>query len=378
MLINRIGGFVLPFLALYLAKGRGMSVEAAGAIASLYGAGMMVAGLGGGILADRLGRRTVMLISLLGGPPLMLALGLVHSIAAIAVLTLLVGAVYELYRPAVSAMIADLVEQPSQRLRAFGLLYWAVNVGAGVAPVLGGYLARRSYVWLFAADAVTTFLFGLIVFVRIAETRPAVPPETRAARAGLGPVLADRVFLAFCFLTFMTALLYHQGWVALSLDLVGKGFSEATFGQVIAVNGFLIILLQPLAGPILARFDRGRVLAASSVAVAIGLGMNAVVDRAWLYGLAVAVWTLGEIAAAPTSSSIVADLAPADLRGRYQGMSTVSWSTSGMLAPTLGAAVLGRSSTLLWASCAIVAMGLVAAYLIFGGALRRRTATPPG
>ena len=66
------GDGFLPFLALYLAKGRGLSVEAAGAIASLYGAGMMLAGFGGGILADRLGRRTVMLISLLGGPPLML------------------------------------------------------------------------------------------------------------------------------------------------------------------------------------------------------------------------------------------------------------------------------------------------------------------
>jgi dipeptide/tripeptide permease len=204
-----------------------------------------------------------------------------------------------------------------------------------------------------------------------------VPTEVRA-REGVGPVLADRVFLAFCILTFLTALLYHQGWVALSLDLVGKGFSEETFGQVIAVNGFLIILLQPFAGPVLARFDRGRVLAASSVAVAIGLGMNAVVDRAWLYGLAVGVWTLGEIAAAPTGSSIVADLAPADLRGRYQGMFTVSWSSSGMLAPTIGAAVLGRSSTLLWTACAIVALALVGGYLVFAGALRRRTATSPG
>jgi MFS family permease len=368
-LINRIGGFVLPFLALFLSKGRGVSVELTGLIVSLYGAGMMVAGLAGGILADKIGRRRVMLVSLLGGPPLMVALGVSRSIGAIALLAPLVGAVYELYRPAVGAMVSDVVGS-DQRLRAFGLLYWAVNLGAGIAPVLGGLLAHRGYEPLFVADAATTFLYGGIIWASVPETRPA--PATTGEAPTMRRVLADRVFVAFCAITCVMAILYHQGWTALSLDMIRRGFSEASYGAVVSVNGFLIIALQPLAGRLLERWDRARVLALSACFVAIGLGMNAVAPSAVWLGVAVGVWTLGEIANAPTGSAIVADLASPDLRGRYQGLYSLSWSSAGALAPIIGGAVLGYSRTLLWVACSFVSMLLVGAYAILGLYLRRR------
>jgi MFS family permease len=359
-----------PFLAIYLSSARGLSVELAGFIASLYFGGGMVAGLAGGVLADRLGRRAVLLISLFGGPPLMMALALSRSIVVIAILTPLVGAVYELYRPAVSAMVADIVE-PGERTRAYGLLYWAVNVGAAVAPAAGGFLARTSYFWLFAVDAATTFVYGLIVWAAVRETRP----ESAASgpKRGLDVALRDGVFVAFCLLTFVTSLLYIQGWVTLSLDMIGKGFSEATFGLVIAMNGVAIIILQPLSARAVARYDRARVLAVAAGLVAVGLTMNAFVHSAFLYGVAVTIWTLGEIAAAPTGAALVADLAPADVRGRYQGLYTVAWTTAGMVGPTLGALVLGRSSSALWIGCGAIGLALLVGFLIFGRFLRART-----
>ena len=66
--INRLGGFVIPFLSLYLTSERGISVAQAGLVVSLFGAGSFAAHLAGGELADRLGRRPVLLLSLLGTP----------------------------------------------------------------------------------------------------------------------------------------------------------------------------------------------------------------------------------------------------------------------------------------------------------------------
>src|SRR6185436_18594368 len=107
---------------------------------------------------------------------------------------------------------------------------------------------------------------------------------------------------------------------ALSLYLAGRGLAASTYGLVIAVNGLVIIALQPFATKALERHDRGRVLAAGALLLGLGLLGNALVHRPWLYAVAVAVWTLGEVATLPLASAIVADLAPAQLRGRYQGM----------------------------------------------------------
>jgi MFS family permease len=75
-IINRLGGFVVPFLSLYLTSERGVTVAEAGLIVAAFGAGSFAAQLAGGELADRLGRRPVLLMSLLGAPPLALMLGL--------------------------------------------------------------------------------------------------------------------------------------------------------------------------------------------------------------------------------------------------------------------------------------------------------------
>jgi MFS family permease len=372
-LVNRLGGFVAPFLALYLVQGRGVRIEVAGVVVSMYGVGAMVASLLGGVLADRLGRRTTLLISLLVGPPLMLGLGLAHSITAIALLAALVGAVYELYRPAVGAMVADVVAA-ADRPRAYGHLYWAINLGAALAPVLAGLMARRSYLWLFAADAATTFLYGLIVLVLVPETRPRGVAGVRPP--GLASLLADRLFLSFCGLTFVAAMLFNQGWTSLSLHLGSQGFSASTYGLVIAVNGVFIIALQPFAARLLGRFDRGRVLVGAALLLGAGLTANGLVERAWLYGVAVAVWTLGEIASMPLSSAIVADLSPADRRGRYQGMHSAAWGLGAAAAPTAGALLLGRGGGLLWWTCGAVAVALALGYRRFGDALRARGGRP--
>jgi MFS family permease len=315
-----------------------------------------------------------MLISLFVGPPLMLGLGMATSMVAIVCLAPLVGAAYELYRPAVGAIVADLVS-PVDRPRAYGLLYWAVNLGAAVAPVLAGFMARRSYLWLFVADAATTFLYGLIVWARVQETRPAVAPEGH--RRGLAPVLADRLFMAFCGLSFVMAILFHQGWTSLSLYLAREGFSTSTYGSIVAVNGLLIILVQPFTGRMLARFDRGRVLVVAALLTGAGMVANALVRQAWQYGVAVAVWTLGEIASVPLTSAIAADLAPPDLRGRYQGVNWASWAVAGAVAPTLGAVVLGAGGVALWWWCGGVAAALAVAYRSFGRALREAAPARP-
>ena len=142
-LVNRSGGFVGPLLTFYLTGERHLSIATAGVVVSLFGAGSVIAALVGGVMADRLGRRATMLTSMVGGGVLMATLGFQRDVVAIAVNTFALGFVGELYRPAVMAYVGDVVP-PQDRLRAFGYLYWVINLSFAFAAVMGGLLATWS------------------------------------------------------------------------------------------------------------------------------------------------------------------------------------------------------------------------------------------
>ncbi|HEX8433848.1 MFS transporter [Archangium sp.] len=376
-LVNRLGSFVVPFLALYLTRERGFRVEEAGLVVSLHGAGGVLAGLVGGTLADRVGRRTTLVAGLWLGSAAMLSLGFARATWHISLSAFLLGLLGELYRPAVSAAIADIV-RPEDRPRAYGLLYWVVNVGFSIALPLAGLASRFGFLALFVADACTTFVYGAIVWWKVPETRP-----TRAQRdaepAHRLPSLApfqDGVFLSFALPVLLTAIIFSQSNVTLPLDLTAQGMSTATFGTVLAVNGVLVVLLQPFAGRMMGRMRRASALAWASGLTGLGFGLHALGANPALATLAVVVWTLGEIAQSPVGSAVVADLAPPDQRGTYQGAYYMMWALSACLAPSLGSWVLGRhGGYALWGSC--LAVGLFAAgwHLAVADARRRRLDT---
>lgn len=320
-LINRLGGFVIPFLSLYLTNQRGISVSQAALMVSLFGAGSFLSQLAGGELTDRLGRRPVMLLSFLVTPIFMLALGFARNVSLIALFTFLVGFFTDLYRPAVGAAIADLVPAES-RTRAYGYNYWAINLGAAVAPLLAGFVAGYSYLILFAADALTTLLFGLIVLFGIRETRPAEAHHTAhvSFNERMSQLKREPILLIFSLLALFFGIVYMQSYVALPLDMGAHGLGPENYGAAIATNGFLIILVTIPISNMAVKWHRFRTMAIAAAFAGVGFGFTALADTLPLLMISVAIWTVGEIAATSVAPAIIADLSPVELRGIYQGI----------------------------------------------------------
>jgi len=370
-LINRLGGFVIPFLTLYLTSQRGIPVSQAALMVSFFGAGSFSASLTGGEVADRLGRRPVLLISFLVAPVNMVALGLARSIPLVALLCLTQGFFTDLYRPAVGAAIADLVP-PEGRTRAYGYNYWAINLGAAIAPVIAGQLAHLSYLLLFLGDALTTFVFGLIVLWGIQETRPAESEQSapehavggeggrgRLARLGSEPLL-----LVFSGLSLLFGTIYMQGNVTLPVDMSAHGLGPAQYGLAIATNGALVVLLSIPFSRAVVRWPRFGTLAVSALLLGLGFGLTALSSSLWHYALAVAIWTLGEIGGATVAPTIVADLSPPDLRGLYQGVFGAAWGLSLFSGPVLGGWVYQHmGAQALWGGCLALGVLLSLGYL---------------
>ena len=179
-LINRIGYMVEPFLAYYLTGVRGLSLATTGAIIAVSGAGSVVSQLVSGSLSDRFGRRAMLTLGMLANAAALIGLGYSRGLVPIVAATLLFGLTIDMYRPASSALVADLVP-PAERPRAYGLLFWAVNLGFSVAMVLGGTLARSGFQWLFWADAGTCAVVGVLAWRGLPGGSPgrASPARTR-------------------------------------------------------------------------------------------------------------------------------------------------------------------------------------------------------
>jgi MFS family permease len=349
-LINRLGGFVYTFLALYLTQARHFTVAHAGLVIALYGAGSFASGPVGGYLADHIGRRRTMVLSFALSTVAMLQLGFARSDWHIMLSAPLVGFCGDLFRPAQHAAIADVVP-PADRTRAFGYIYWAVNLGFAGAAMIAGFMAERNFTLLFVCDAATTLAFGVIVFLRVPETHPERHVAVRERPDPRVP-LRDRAFMAFVIAQFLVMLVGAQGNSTLAVDMRDHGIRPATFGWLLAINGVMIVLLQPTAIGLVQRFSRGRVLAVAALLQGIGFGLTAAGhSKAW-YAFTVVIWTLAELCYSPVSPAIVSDLAPAKLRGTYQGVYSMAWGASSCLAPALGSLVLGRfGSVTLWSGC---------------------------
>jgi MFS family permease len=369
-LINRIGTMVEPFMAFYLTGVRGLSVLATGAVMAIFGVGSILSQVIGGVAADRIGRRATITAGMLGNAVSMIALGYVRPVPAIIGVAFALGLTIDMYRPASQAVVADLIPA-ADRPRAYGLLFWAVNLGFAVAMVTGGALARAGFVWLFWTDAATCAAFGVLAWRTLPPASPHRPPGD-GGRDGFVAVLRDRVMIVFVLITLGYMFVYLQAFTTMPLAMHLRGLPPAAYGFAIAVNGIAIVIVQPLIAGWLADRDHSIVLATGMTIVGAGFGLTSLASAAPSYAAAVLVWTLGEIACTAVAAAIVADLAPAHLRGRYAGLYGCAWSVGVVLAPLAGTRLLSVGAPVLWLTCAGLCVVAAVGQLALAPAVRRR------
>ena len=367
--INRFGSFVLTFLVFYLTS-RGYSAASAGLALSAYGIGSMAASVAGGHLADTIGRRNTIALSMFSSAATMLALSQATGIRWIVVLTALAGFTAELYRPASSALVADLTPT-GRRITGFAMYRLAVNAGVAAGPAVAGFLARRSFLWLFIGDALTSVIYGCAAYFALPPDRGRVQrsavPTSAFSRMAADPRLV-RVILA----TLALAFVIHQAYATFPLHLERSGFTPVVYGSLMSLNGLLIIFIELWVTTVTRRLP-------SLIALAIGLGLNglgfgAIRIAASVPALAatVVIWTFGEMVYAPVGSAYIADIAPIELRGRYQAAYGFTNSFGLMLAPIGGTLLYSVSPPALWLTCLVLC--LAAAGLLTRAWLHERVA----
>jgi MFS family permease len=369
------GMMVIPFLALYLSKHLGLGDDFATMAFGAHGIGQIFGTTVGGVLGDRYGRRSTMIGSL--GLAAILALVLIKVTTPTGILLVMpcFSAAVAAYRPASQAMLSDLVSG-EERPTAYSLMYAAGNLGFAVATGAGGLIAKYSYEGLFVADALASIVYASIILLFVKETRPS--EAEAAAQVSVGALEAyvrmakDRTFMIFCLAAVAVSLVYTQALSTLPLTMEHASLGVEDYGQVMMLNGLLIMVLQVPVTSMFARLNRASMIAFGDVLVAIGFGVTALCVTKGHFAGSVMLWTLGEIVHAAFRFSMVGDLAPVELRARYFGVFGGVWAVSNSIGPPIGGLLLTHSGPApLFGACAVLAMIACALNASLRGAFAR-------
>ena len=367
--LNYLGwGCVMPFEVIYLHDARGFSLGVAGLVVGVVTGLAVVAAPFAGPVIDRVGSRVTAAASLLALGAGFAGLAFAETPLQAFVAAGAAGIGNGGLQPSQSALVASLAA-PEIRHRAAAVSRVASNLGIGVGGVLGGAIAvhgLNGFIVLFLLNAVTYVLYAGILVVGVRDdARPEPIP------GGYRVVLRDRPFIL---LALVDVAVIAVGWGIFSwiVPVYAReeiGVSTRLIGFLVFANAVTVVFAQIPA----ARLAEGRRRAAMMALGALTFaGASLLVVGASLVGLrlaavalvtAVVVVAIGECLHTAVLMPLVADLAPAALRGRYMAVMALSWWLGLAAAPTLGAQVLSESPPAAMLASAAVALGAAVSML---------------
>ncbi len=337
MLISKIGmSMIWPFLTIYLRQKLSLPLSTITGLLTIDTIMSILFSFIAGSVADRFGRKWVMVISMTSMGAIYLVMSRASSLPIFALLMALRGMVIPLYRVGADAMVVDLIPA-SKRPDAYALLRMLENLGVAIGPAIGGFLAAASYTIAFLGASVSLFFYGLLLTMATRETLPSTNVHLAEGSLGYGQVFRDRFFLSFVGAFTMIGMASSLVFALISVYVKENfGIPESQAGFLITINAAMVVFFQVMV----TRFTRRRaplsMMALGAFLYTLGVGGMAFGQSLFHFAVCMVIMTLGELVVAPTANNITASLAPQDMRGRYMSIYGLSWGVSHGLGPVVG------------------------------------------
>ncbi len=343
LLISTIGSSMIwPFLMVYVSGRLNLPLTAAASIMTINSAASIVFTFIAGPVTDKIGRKWVMVISLLGNGLVYLLYQGASTFWHFSLTAALAGAFNPLFRVGADAMLADLIPE-EKRIDAYSLLRLSNNLGVSIGPAIGGFLASSSYTIAFLCAAGGMCMYGLMMLIIGKETLPPRTPgivPTAQKRRDLGgyvTIFRDKPFMQYVSVFALIQICAALVWVLLPVYSKQQfGLPENLYGFLPTTNGIMIVLLQLWITDQTRRHSTFSMMALGSTFYCIATFSIAFMTGFWGFWISMVILTIGEMILMPTSSTYIANMAPVDMRGRYMSLYTLTWGLSMGIGPVLG------------------------------------------
>ena len=365
--IDRFGGFMLyPFFALYLTKKFDIGMSTVGVLFAVFATSGFVGSALGGALTDRMGRKGVIIFSLVLSALSALGMGFAPTLEIFIGISVIVGTLSSIGGPAHEAVVADLLPA-NKRAEGYGIIRVVFNMAVIIAPAVAGLLIARSYLLLFIIDSVISLIAAAVVIFALPETKPQAHPDAKPESmsqtfGGYGKVFRDVPFVAFVCVSVMMTLVYMNVNTTLGVFLRDNhGIPEIGYGYLLSMNAVMVVALQFWIARKLEKYKPMLMMALGSAFYAVGFAMYGFTSTYLLFAAAMVVITVGEMIISPIQQSLVASFAPEDMRGRYMAISGLSWGIAFAAGPYLAGWVMDNlDPNLLWIACGFLgAMAMI-------------------
>lgn len=372
-IINSLGRFIGPLLTLILTKKIGMSSTVAGALITIAMVLQAPCVLIGGRLADTLGRKKVICI-FFGLSALTFLSCIFMPVTKLLAYTLILGACFSSFSgSAYDAMITDYTDVHN-RQAAFSLLYMGTNVGAAIAPVVGGLLFKSHLKILFLGDAVTTFIAVILITLFVQEhesvrkRQEQVDEYNETVKQNVFVVLRETpILIIFALILSIYSFVYEQfGFgIPLGMDSVFGDRGAELFGMVSSINALIVIFFTPFLIHITKSMKVKNVLAMGGLSYAGCFLVMAVSSHLYGYIVGIVLLTIGEILCAVNAAAFVANIAKSTHLGRINSVVSIIREMGACLSPI----VIGSMLDVITIQQAFMVVGIIAmvgAMLMFG------------
>jgi DHA1 family tetracycline resistance protein-like MFS transporter len=358
-------GVLMPFFALWAQREAGIATEYIGLLLGCYAGGeLLVTPFVGGI-ADRVGRRPVLLVSTAGVGCGFLLLYLTRGAFAAAAALIVIGMFESVLHPTAATTIADVVPQTTLR-RHFSLTRVMSNVGYTVGPALGALLALRSLGLVFLAAAAALLCGTIVVALFLAETRPPSPAgagdddDEEEGLSALAAAFRDRRLAAL--LLPIAVIEIAASWSEAVTPLYANNagvLSVSGVGLLFTYAGALSAIFQLPVTEASTRWSGFAIILVGGAAQVAAFACLAVSPALPFLIAAMTLFALAGMLSRPLSQTIVAELAPSRAKATYMAAFGSVGDLKDAVGPAIGTYLYAMMAVLPWGT------GIVASLVAF-------------
>lgn len=371
LFIDRLGGaLIFPFFSLYITEKFGVGMTQVGTLFAFYAVSSFIGSLIGGALTDRFGRRSLMIFGLISSAFSALIMGLSKDFHTFFVFSVIVGAFAYMGHPAGQAMLTDILPE-AKRIEGFGILRVVANLAVTIGPAIGGLIASKSFFALFIIDAIASSITAIIVYFTMPETKPEKrvdqPHETIFQTfKGYSVAIKDGIFMAFLGVSAISVIVYMQMNTTLSVYLRDvHQITTQQFGYILSLNAAMVVIFQFWVTRKISRFAPMALMTFGTLFYLVGFTMYGFTNTYPMFLFAMVIITIGEMIVSPTSTALVARLAPLDMRGRYMAVSGFSWIIPSAIGPLFAGFIMDNyDPRWVWYACGILATVATLGFLL--------------